>query len=70
MTRYVAFLSYSHRNKAETEWLHRALERYSIPKKLVGRETARGKVPAPMIAQVRLWALPLFCGRAAHLPTA
>jgi hypothetical protein len=27
-------------------------------------------VPAPMIAQVRLWALPLFCGRAAHLPTA
>jgi tetratricopeptide (TPR) repeat protein len=49
MTRYVAFLSYSHRNKAETEWLHRALERYSIPKKLVGRETARGKVPARLI---------------------
>ena len=49
MTRYVAFLSYSHRNKAETEWLHRALERYSIPRKLVGRETAKGKVPARLI---------------------
>lgn len=49
MTRYVAFLSYSHSNKAETEWLHRALERYVIPKKLVGRETAKGKVPARLI---------------------
>lgn len=46
MTRYVAFLSYSHRNKAETEWLHKALERFSIPKKLVGKETPKGKVPA------------------------
>jgi hypothetical protein len=49
MTRYVAFLSYSHRNKAETEWLHKALERYHIPKKLVGKETAKGKVPARLI---------------------
>jgi tetratricopeptide (TPR) repeat protein len=49
MTRYVAFLSYSHRNKAETEWLHKALERYHIPKKLVGKETSKGKVPARLI---------------------
>ena len=49
MTRYVAFLSYSHRNRAETEWLHRALERYHIPKKLVGKETAKGPVPARLI---------------------
>jgi tetratricopeptide (TPR) repeat protein len=49
MTRYVAFLSYSHRNKAETEWLHRALERYHIPRKLVGRDTPKGKVPARLI---------------------
>jgi tetratricopeptide (TPR) repeat protein len=49
MTRYVAFLSYSHRNKAETEWLHKALERYNIPRKLVGKETAKGKVPARLI---------------------
>jgi len=49
MTRYVAFLSYSHRNRVETEWLHRALERYHIPKKLVGKETAKGPVPARLI---------------------
>ncbi|TPE61789.1 tetratricopeptide repeat protein [Sandaracinobacter neustonicus] len=53
MARYVAFLSYSHRNKAETEWLHKALERYVIPKKLVGRETAKGKVPARLIPVFR-----------------
>lgn len=49
MTRYVAFLSYSHSNRAETEWLHRALERYHIPKKLVGRKTDKGIVPARLI---------------------
>jgi tetratricopeptide (TPR) repeat protein len=53
MTRYVAFLSYSHRNKAETEWLHRALERYHVPKKLVGKETPKGKVPARLIPVFR-----------------
>ncbi len=49
MTRYVAFLSYSHRNQAETAWLHRALERYQMPKKLVGRDTPKGPVPARLI---------------------
>lgn len=53
MTRYVAFLSYSHRNRAETEWLHRALERYQIPKKLVGRPTEKGPVPARLIPVFR-----------------
>jgi hypothetical protein len=52
-TRYVAFLSYSHRNRAETEWLHRALERYHVPKKLVGRETPKGPVPARLIPVFR-----------------
>jgi len=53
MKRYVAFLSYSHRNKAETEWLHKALERYHVPAKLVGRETPKGKVPARLIPVFR-----------------
>ncbi len=53
MTRYVAFLSYSHRNRAETEWLHRALERYHIPKRLVGRTTEKGTVPARLIPVFR-----------------
>lgn len=49
MTRYVAFLSYSHRNRVETEWLHKALESYRIPRKLVGTRTAKGLVPARLI---------------------
>ncbi len=52
-TRYRAFLSYSHRNRAETEWLHRALERYHMPKKLVGKETPKGPVPARLIPVFR-----------------
>ena len=49
MTRYVAFLSYSHANRAETEWLHRKLERYHLPRRLVGRETPKGLVPRRLI---------------------
>ena len=47
--RYVAFISYSHADKAHAEWLHRALERYRIPKRLAGRTTARGIVPQRLI---------------------
>ena len=42
---YYAFISYSHADKACAEWLHRALESYRVPGKLVGRETAAGPVP-------------------------
>lgn len=53
MDRYVAFLSYSHRDKAATEWLHRSLERFRMPKKLVGQETPKGSVPARLIPVFR-----------------
>ena len=43
--RYLAFLSYSHRDTAWAKWLHRGLEGYRIDKDLVGRETAAGPVP-------------------------
>jgi tetratricopeptide (TPR) repeat protein len=43
--RYRAFISYSHAEKACAAWLHRALETYRIPSKLVGRTTAVGQVP-------------------------
>lgn len=43
---YRAFISYSHRDKAVTQWLHRALETYRIPKILIGKETRVGPVPA------------------------
>lgn len=44
-SRYRAFISYSHGDRRWGEWLHRALESYSPPKHLVGRETAAGVVP-------------------------
>jgi hypothetical protein len=43
--KYLAFLSYSHRDTAWAKWLHRALEGYRIDKDVVGRETAAGPVP-------------------------
>ncbi|WP_136162697.1 toll/interleukin-1 receptor domain-containing protein [Sphingomonas flavalba] len=46
MPRYRAFLSYSHRDKRVAAWLHRTLETYRVPSKLVGRPTAFGPVPA------------------------
>lgn len=42
---YRAFISYSHRDKAIAQRLHRLVETYRIPAKLVGRVTAVGKVP-------------------------
>jgi hypothetical protein len=43
--RYRAFISYSHVDQAFGRKLHRRLERYALPGRLVGRETARGAVP-------------------------
>lgn len=43
--RYRAFISYSHQDAAAGRRLHRRLERYVVPKRLVGRTTARGSVP-------------------------
>ncbi len=43
--RYTAFLSYSHKDAAAAGRLHRRLETYRVPKRLVGTETPRGAVP-------------------------
>ncbi|MCJ8191912.1 TIR domain-containing protein [Sphingomicrobium aestuariivivum] len=42
---YVAFLSYSHRDKSLANWLHRALETYALPARLVGRDSPIGPIP-------------------------
>lgn len=42
--RYRAFLSYSHSDRQWGDWLHRALETYRVPAKLVGVETAVGRI--------------------------
>jgi hypothetical protein len=43
--KYWAFLSYSHRDKKWGDWLHKALETYRIPRRLIGKESRDGKVP-------------------------
>lgn len=42
---YRAFLSYSHSDRSLAAWLHRTLESYRVPAKLVGTSTAAGPVP-------------------------
>jgi len=47
--KYLAFLSYSHRDAKWGGWLHKALESYRPPKQLVGKVTARGPVPKRLV---------------------
>jgi tetratricopeptide (TPR) repeat protein len=54
--RYWAFLSYSSEDRDWAAWLHRALETYVVPHRLVGRATPTG--PAPRRLQ------PIFRDRA------
>jgi tetratricopeptide (TPR) repeat protein len=43
--RYMAFLSYSHQDMEEADWLHETLEQFRVPPKLVGQLTDLGAVP-------------------------
>jgi len=43
--KYKAYISYSHRDDKWASWLHRVLESYRVPRKLVGTVTDVGKVP-------------------------
>ena len=43
--KYHAFISYSHADRRWADWLHKALETYPIPQRLVGRRTAAGTIP-------------------------
>ncbi len=44
-SRYFAFISYSHADRRWGDWLHKALETYPVPSRLVGQETAVGPIP-------------------------
>lgn len=44
--KYWAFISYSHQDKAWGQWLHRRLEGYRVPHRLIGRPHWSGKLPA------------------------
>lgn len=42
---YRAFISYSHRDDAAAKSLHKRLETYRLPKKLIGQASERGPIP-------------------------
>jgi hypothetical protein len=43
--KYWAFISYSHTDKEWGNWLHKALETYRVPSRLVGKESRDGIIP-------------------------
>lgn len=51
--KYWAFISYSHGDARWADWLHKSLERYRIPRRLIGRETATGAVPRKLFPVFR-----------------
>src|SRR5882724_2653962 len=42
--KYWAFLSYSHTDRKWGDWLHKALETYRVPTRLVGKDSRDGKI--------------------------
>ena len=48
---YRAFISYAHDDHADAVWLHRALEAYRMPRRMVGLATALGPTP-PRLGKV------------------
>jgi tetratricopeptide (TPR) repeat protein len=59
--KYKAFIAYSHQDEAWAKWLHKALETYRVPTRLVGMRTAIGEIPRRLA--------PIFRDRA-ELPSA
>lgn len=51
--KYWAFISYSHRDHRWGEWLHRALETFRVPPRLVGTVSPRGPVPLRLFPTFR-----------------
>lgn len=50
---YVAFISYSHADGSVASMIHRWLESYRVPRKLVGRATSVGRVPHSLVPVFR-----------------
>ena len=44
--KYRAFISYSHEDKAWADWLHKELEHYRVPKRLVGTSGRNEPIPS------------------------
>ena len=50
---FCAFISYSHADERHAAWLQRALERWQVPRRLVGSEGRFGPIP-PRLGKVFL----------------
>jgi eukaryotic-like serine/threonine-protein kinase len=46
---YFAFISYSHQDELWATWLHKSLETWHVPSRLVGQTTAAGTVPRRLL---------------------
>ncbi len=51
--KYFAFISYSHQDKKWGDWLHKALETYKVPRKLVGTQGRDGAIPKKLFPVFR-----------------
>jgi WD40 repeat protein len=51
--KYWAFISYSHQDRAWGDWLHKTLETYRVPRRLIGRPSRDGDVPARLFPVFR-----------------
>jgi hypothetical protein len=51
--KYWAFITYSHADERWARWLHRALESYRVPRRVVGRPTPQGPAPARLFPVFR-----------------
>ena len=51
--KYWAFISYSHMDRKWGDWLHKALETYRVPRRLVGKESREGKIPDRLFPMFR-----------------
>ncbi len=45
-SRYRAFISYSHADESWAKWIEAGIESYSVPRKMVGRQTKFGPLPS------------------------
>ena len=51
--KYWAFISYSHQDRTLGEWLHKAIETYRVPRRLVGRPSRNGPMPSRLFPVFR-----------------
>lgn len=51
--RYWAFVSYSHADESWARWLHKAIETWRVPRRLVGRPHPDGEIPRRLIPVFR-----------------